>query len=187
MPMQVRVMPHRAEWADGFAAEAARLRGALGPCCVAVHHVGSTAIPGIVAKPILDLLVEADAIEHVDARRDAVVALGYEAMGEYGLPGRRYFRQDDDRGVRTHHVHAYAAGHPDVARHLAFRDFLRAHTQPAQAYSELKANLAAEHPDDMEAYIDGKDPFIQRVERDALAWWTKTRPGPADGLSSCDS
>jgi GrpB-like predicted nucleotidyltransferase (UPF0157 family) len=97
-------------------------------------------------------------------------AIGYEAMGEFGIPGRRYFRRDSAAGVRTHQIHAFAAGSTHIRRHLAFRDYLRAHPAIAEAYSHLKQKLAVAHPDDIYAYMDGKDPFIKEVEQKALAW-----------------
>jgi GrpB-like predicted nucleotidyltransferase (UPF0157 family) len=97
-------------------------------------------------------------------------ALGYEAKGEFGIPGRRYFRKDDAEGIRTHQVHAFGAGSPGAARHLAFRDYMRAHPGIAREYGALKARLARAHPHDMQAYMDGKDAFVREHERRALLW-----------------
>ena len=99
-----------------------------------------------------------------------MATLGYEALGEFGIPGRRYFRRQNAAGERTEQVHAFLCGSPDIARHLAFRDYLRAHRDVATQYSELKRRLAAAHPHDIAAYMDGKDPFIKDVEATALAW-----------------
>jgi hypothetical protein len=96
--------------------------------------------------------------------------LGYEVMGEFGIEGRRYFRRDDPTGRRTHQIHAFAEGSPHVRRHLAFRDFMRAHPGLAGQYGELKRSLAAAHPHDMDAYMDGKDGFIKEMEARALEW-----------------
>jgi GrpB-like predicted nucleotidyltransferase (UPF0157 family) len=97
-------------------------------------------------------------------------SLGYESLGEFGIPGRRYFRRDNAAGERTHQVHAFQGGSPQIPRHVAFRDFLRAHAEVAQQYSDLKRRLAAAHPTDIEAYMDGKDGFIKEMETRALAW-----------------
>jgi GrpB-like predicted nucleotidyltransferase (UPF0157 family) len=91
-------------------------------------------------------------------------------MGEFGIPGRRYFRRDDHTGLRTHNVHAFRHDSPHVARHLAFRDFMRAHPELARRYSDLKRALAEQHPHDIEAYMDGKDGFVKDIEARALAW-----------------
>ena len=167
---KVRVVPHDPRWRDAFAAEAGLVAAALGEGAVAIHHVGSTAIPGIYAKPIIDLLVELRDLAEADARSPAMEARGYQVMGEYGIPGRRYFRKDDADGIRTHHVHAFQTGSAEVRRHLAFRDYLISHPDDARHYGELKRRLAEEHPTSMDAYMDGKDPFIQEIDRKAALW-----------------
>jgi GrpB-like predicted nucleotidyltransferase (UPF0157 family) len=169
---KVEVLPHDPLWRDAFEAEAKHIAAALGENVVAVHHVGSTAIPNIYAKPVVDLLVEVGDIAEVDGRSSAMESLGYEVMGEYGIPGRRYFRKDNYEGIRTHHVHAFKVGSVEVARHIAFRDYMIAHPEDAQRYSELKRKLAEEHPQSMDAYMDGKDDFIKEMDRRAARWRT---------------
>lgn len=173
---KVEVVPHDPRWRDSFDAEARDIAVALGDNAVAIHHIGSTAIPGIHAKPVVDLLVEVRDVAGLDARSPAIEALGYEAMGEYGIPGRRYFRKGDREGSRTHHVHAFEAGSAEAVRHLAFRDYLIAHPEDAQRYSDLKRKLAAEHPRNIDGYMDGKDGFIREMDRRA-AEWRASRPG----------
>lgn len=170
MVRHIVVVPHDQAWKQAFVDEAGRIAQALGNCVVAIHHIGSTAIPGIYAKPIIDFLVEVDHIVNVDARTSALEGLGYVGMGEYGIPGRRYFRKDDRAGIRTHQIHSFAHDSGEVVRHLAFRDYLIAHPERAQRYSELKRRLAAEFPHDIDGYMDGKDPFIKQAESDALEW-----------------
>ncbi len=166
---EVRVVPHDPSWAAAFEAEAAALRSVLGDEALAVHHIGSTAIPDISAKPIVDLLVEVRRIEAVDALYGAIAERGYEAWGEYGLPGRRYFTKDrGDRRICNAHV--YQKDNPGVERHLAFRDYMISHPETASAYAQLKEDLAQKFPADIEAYMDGKDPFIKQIESEALAW-----------------
>ena len=169
---KVEVVPHDPRWRDAFEAEAKHVAAALGENVVAVHHIGSTAIPNIFAKPVVDLLVEVRDIAEVDGRRSAMESLGYEVMGEYGIPGRRYFRKDDREGIRTHHVHTFEAGSAEVERHLAFRDYMTAHPVEAQAYSELKRKLAEEHPQNIDGYMDGKDGFVKEMDRRAARWRT---------------
>ncbi|MEM1126032.1 MAG: GrpB family protein [Bacteroidota bacterium] len=168
--MRVLVVPYDPHWPTLFEAEAAAIQTALEGAVVALHHIGSTAIPGLHAKPVIDVLVEATEVAQIDALTPAMETSGYEAMGEYGIAGRRYFRKDDREGRRTHQVHAFVAGHAEVERHLAFRDFLRAHPAWAAAYSALKQGLAAAHPHDMDAYIAGKDAFIKETDQLARAW-----------------
>jgi len=165
------VVPHDPAWSQAFFDEARRIVAALGDPPVAVHHIGSTAIPGIAAKPVLDLLLEVDRLERLDEQAPVMRELGYQVMGEFGIPGRRYFRKDDANGTRTHHVHGFLAGSDGAVRHRAFRAYMVAHPDEARAYGALKERLASQHPDDMEAYMDGKDAFVRERERRALAWW----------------
>ncbi len=170
MPMQAIVVPHDPTWADAFHAEAALVSAALGDALVQLHHIGSTSIPGIHAKPVIDMLGEATNLALIDERSSALVELGYEGLGECGIPRRRYFRKDNAAGHRTHHLHIFASGDVELARHLAFRDFLRAHPQIARKYSDLKRQLMIACEGDIERYIDGKDAFIKDVDRQAAAW-----------------
>lgn len=167
-------MPHSPGWDAEFRAEAERLRAVLGEEVVAVHHVGSTAIPGISAKPIIDILLAVRQVERLDDFGPEMAGLGYEGRGEFGLPGRRFFAKTTD-GSRTHHIHAYTTGSPELERHLAFRDFMISHPENARAYGRLKESLAKEFPTDIEGYMDGKDAFIKEMEREALAW-RRSRP-----------
>ena len=178
MSRDVVVVPHDPDWSVAFSVEAAEVAAALGPNHVASHHMGSTAIPGIHAKPVIDIAIEVSVIEAVDSQDAAMEAIGYEAMGEFGLAGRRYFRKNDALGVRSHQVHVYAAGSHGIVRYLAFRDFMRTHPTYARHYSDLKRGLAQAHPEDIGAYTAGKDAFIKDMECRALAW---QRDRGADG------
>jgi GrpB-like predicted nucleotidyltransferase (UPF0157 family) len=163
----VYLKPHDPRWAVDYERESAAIRMAMSDVFVAMYHIGSTAIPGICAKPTIDMLAVVRDVEALDARSPQMEALGYEVMGEFGMSGRRYFRKDDALGNRTHQIHAFAVGSLQIARHVAFRDFLRAHPEYAKEYDALKQRLAAQFPSDISAYTDGKDEFIARV--DALA------------------
>ncbi len=169
---KVEVVPHDPRWRNAFEAEAKHIAAALGENVVAVHHIGSTAISNIYAKPVVDLLVEVRDITEVDGRSSAMETLGYEVKGEFGIPGRRYFRKDNQGGIRTHQIHAFEVGSAEVERHLAFRDYMIAHPGDAQEYSELKMKLAEEHPQSMDGYMDGKDGFIKEIDRRAARWRT---------------
>jgi GrpB-like predicted nucleotidyltransferase (UPF0157 family) len=163
---KIEVLPYDAEWAVQFESEARSLAPALGEQTVAIHHVGSTAVPGLCAKPTIDILVEVQKIEAIDDVNDDMRELGYEARGEWGIPGRRYFIKSAGER-RTHHVHMYQTGHPEIDRMPSFRDYLRAHREEAEAYGRLKRRLAREFPDDPRSYTEGKTEFIGRI--DALA------------------
>jgi GrpB-like predicted nucleotidyltransferase (UPF0157 family) len=167
---RVTVVPYDPGWPRAFALAAGELTSAMDGVLLEVHHIGSTAIPGIHAKPVIDMLAVVSDIAAVDPCAAQMKALGYEAMGEFGIEGRRYFRRDNAGGERTHQVHAFQNGSPHVRRHLAFRDFMRAHPAWARRYAELKRKLAAAHPLDAAAYMDGKDGFIKEAEGSALTW-----------------
>lgn len=171
--MNNMVLPHDPNWKAVFASETAPLRSALGSNLIKLHHIGSTAIAGILAKPIIDILGVVASLEDVDRQSASIEWLGYEVMGTYGIDGRRYFRKIDASGRRTHHLHIFENGSDNIERHLAFRDYLIAHSEKAAEYSELKASLTSGEAKSWEAYLDGKDPFIKATERDALAWYRR--------------
>lgn len=131
---------------------------------MAAHHIGSTAIPCIHAKPVIDMLLEVADLAALDRQQAQMEALGYLAKGENGIAERRFFLKYNAAGVRTHHIHAFLIGSVQVKRHLAFRDYLRAHPQQAQAYSDLKCQLAKQYPTDIEQYLAGKDTFIKAID-----------------------
>jgi len=168
-PIRVELLPHDPSWAGRARDESVLLHAALGDTVLAVHHVGSTAIPGIHAKPILDLMPVVRTLPALDARRGALEALGYAWWGELGLPGRRYCSKDDPHtGRRRVQLHAYAEGAQDIARHLAFRDFLRRHPDVAAEYDREKLRCQCLHPLDSHAYGDCKSAWIREVEARAL-------------------
>ena len=169
MIRQVEVVPYDPNWAESFQAEADEIRRILGQEVVAVHHIGSTAIPNLSAKPIVDLLVEVRDIEKIDAFNGKMSQLGYLPKGENGIPGRRFFIKGNEEN-RTHHIHFYRSGHPEVERHLDFRDYMIAHPYEAYAYSQLKIMLAQEFPTDIDGYNTGKTQFIKEVDRKAKIW-----------------
>ena len=165
---QVIVLPYQSEWASEYMREADRLREVFGARLKQIYHMGSTSVPGLAAKPIIDILPVVDALEGIEQFDAQMEALGYEAKGEFGMPGRRYYRKGGDE--RTHHIHLYATGNREIKRHLVFRDYLRAHPEEAAAYGALKEQLATTYPLDIEAYIAGKDAFVKELEQRAIAW-----------------
>ena len=169
------VVPHDPKWKDAFADEAEAIKDALSDTSVEVHHIGSTAIPDMLAKPIIDLLGVVPYLADVDAKTGSLENLGYKAMGAYGIEGRRYFRKIDGNGTRTHHLHMFEKGSTHVERHLAFRDYLIVHPNVAKEYSSLKERLTAGGEHTWGRYLDGKDPFVSRVEPQAVDWFRKTK------------
>lgn len=136
---------------------------------VAVHHIGSTSVPGLPAKPVLDLLPVFESADARDGAEGIVTTLGYEWMGPYGLSGRAYARKSDpETGRRLVHAHGYVEGHPDVRRHIAFRDILRQNAALRAAYTSVKAACAARHPDGGPSYGSCKALWIDKTEAIAL-------------------
>jgi GrpB-like predicted nucleotidyltransferase (UPF0157 family) len=135
------------------------LQGALGEVLIAVHHIGSTAVPGLAAKPIVDILVEVTDFRALDTHNSNMEAIGYKPKGEFVISGRRYFQKGID--ARTHHVHAFVTGDDNVMKHIAFRDYLISHRAIAEDYGTLKKNIAIACDNDISKYYDSKEAFVR--------------------------
>ena len=171
-PIKVEMEPFDPAWSLAAAEEATALLAALGSTLIVIHHIGSPGVPGMRAKPIIDLLPVASGLDALDRGRPQIEQLGYEWWGEYGLPGRRYCTKSDPHsGRRLIQLHCWAKEFPEIKRHLAFRDYLRKHRNVADEYAAEKLRCQALHPDDSHAYNDCKNAWIRVVEADALAVW----------------
>lgn len=162
------IVPHDPAWSVAFEREADAIRQALAGTPITLHHIGSTALAGILAKPVIDLLGVIENLSRIDCQTDPMRALGYDVMGPFGIEGRRYFRKFDGGGNRTHHLHVFGAGSPHIERHLAFRDYLRAKPATAEDHSNLKATILSRPGVTPDEYMDAKAPFIAGVEALAL-------------------
>lgn len=172
MPRPVALAPHDPQWAVRAEALIAALHAAAPEAFRALHHIGSTAVPGLAAKPVIDLLGEADSLAAIEAARPALEALGWRWRGENGAAGRRYLTWEDPKtGERAAHLHGHAAGDPMIPWHLAFRDRLRAGPETAAAYGREKARCAALHPGDSGAYAACKKAWTDGVAGEALRGW----------------
>jgi GrpB-like predicted nucleotidyltransferase (UPF0157 family) len=175
MARTIEVKPYDVSWTSLFDQEAETLSHVFGNSLAAIHHVGSTSVPGLAAKPIIDILVILNETETIDRFSGAMEQLGYRVRGECldaeipGTPGRFYFSKDT-AGAHTHHVHACAVGHSEVADKLAFRDYLRAHPRRAATYGRLKRRLALVYRHDNIGYMRGKDPFVKSILNEARRW-----------------
>ena len=163
---QLEIVPYDPDWPARFAAERDRLTGALGPVAVRIDHVGSTSVPGLAAKDIVDIQVSVEVLHPMDGYRDPLEALGY-LYQPHGDPDPYPFFGWPVEWPRRFHVHVCEAGSTEEARHLAFAAALRADPALAAAYESLKRGLAsqfsAEDPAEREAYAEAKSPFIDHV------------------------
>ncbi|WP_301962152.1 GrpB family protein [uncultured Megasphaera sp.] len=169
MAQHIIVVDYDPCWEQQYLAEAKTIRAILGENCTAIFHIGSTAVRGLKAKPIIDIMPVVCSIAAVDEKQGAFEEIGYEYLGEFGMAQRRYLRKGGDE--RTHQVHIFQeTDRINIERHLAVRDFLRAHSEIARQYGALKESLARRYPYDIEGYCDGKDAFVKDLEHQALRW-----------------
>lgn len=154
----VIVVPYDDKWPEMFETESLLIKSLLGGVAKNIHHIGSTSVPGLSAKPIIDILLEVSDINELDRYNRAMAHAGYVARGENGMSGRRYFIKGGDQ--RSHQVHAFASGDMQVLRHLVFRDYLRKNTTIAGLYAELKHSAARLSRNDAHRYSALKANFI---------------------------
>ena len=167
MAQHIKVVEYDPSWPLLFEAEASLIKGILKDNLVAIHHIGSTSVLSLAAKPIIDIMPVVKDLSAVDAVCDEFIKIGYEYLGPFGIEERRYLRKGGDE--RTHQIHIFQVGDKhNIIRHLAFRDYLRSHREVAIEYEELKKDLAMKFPYDIESYSDGKEEFVQRVEAWAM-------------------
>ena len=164
------IVDYDPRWPRMFEEERARILAATRPHVVAVEHIGSTAVPGLAAKPIIDLLAGVRRLEDARACIAPLAALGYDYVPEFEaeLPDRRYFRKGSG-AAHTNHIHMVEVDGPFWRRHLAFRDDLRTHPEDVRRYADLKRDLAAKFGADRAGYTDAKTAFIREIEARALA------------------
>jgi GrpB-like predicted nucleotidyltransferase (UPF0157 family) len=165
------VVPHDGRWAESYLAEAAAIRAALGDYVAGIEHFGSTAVPGLIAKPIVDVLIGAQPRSQPHAAIDSLAGLGYEYLGEDGRrPGRYFWRK---RGLRNFNVSAVSYLGAMWESNLAVRDFLRTHPEWVERYGQVKLNAAAVSGTSMLGYQNHKRDFVDELRAAALAWAAK--------------
>jgi GrpB-like predicted nucleotidyltransferase (UPF0157 family) len=176
----VEIVPYDPAWPVRFAELGAALRRVLGATALRIDHIGSTSVPGLAAKPIIDLQISVADFEPLDAYRIPLESLGYVFRADNDERTKRYFREAP--GTRRTHIHVRRAGSWSEQFALLFRDYLRADDAEARAYAEVKGVLAARFAADRHGYTDAKDPHIWEVMRRADRWSQRTgwRPGPTD-------
>lgn len=167
MPQHITVLNYDPEWPLKYERERKAIAEILDGNGISIYHIGSTSVPGLVAKPIIDMMAVVRSLEKVDDARGKFSELGYEYLGEFGIAGRRYFRKGGDE--RTHQIHIFQADDwNNIGRHLAFRDYMRTHEKERAEYAEIKTALAQRFPYDIDGYCDGKDAFVREMEKRAL-------------------
>jgi GrpB-like predicted nucleotidyltransferase (UPF0157 family) len=161
---RVEIVPYDPRWPDLFAAEAAFVRAALGEQVIAIEHFGSTAIPGMAAKPIIDILVAVRSLAAMGHAEAALAPLGYVFWHDNPKRDRMFFVKGmPPYGTRrTHHIHITEAG-GELWRRRGLRDYLISHPDEARRYEALKRELMARFPDDREAYTEAKTDFVDAI------------------------
>ena len=157
MTRRVQVVPYDEAWPQLFEAEAEQIRAALGSELRVIEHVGSTSVPGLAAKPVIDIAISVESLDELDVGALEALVYRYVPAFEEELPNRRYFTRGD------YHVHAYEQEHEEFMDYIRFRDYLRTHPEDAQAYGDLKLTLAAEFLDDRAGYQEAKAPYVARL------------------------
>lgn len=165
----IKVVPYNSDWEKEYVKESVKIQGILGDEMIEIHHIGSTAIPGIYAKPVIDILIEVKDIKNVDIYNGEMNKLGYISKGEFGIEGRRFFL----KGLynRTHHLHIFEIRNPEIRKHLNFRDYMISHPKIAKQYEKLKKDLSIKFRHDNEGYCNGKDEFIKDIDKKAEEWF----------------
>ncbi|SHH73166.1 GrpB domain, predicted nucleotidyltransferase, UPF0157 family [Clostridium collagenovorans DSM 3089] len=167
----VEVVEYNPNWHIEFKEEAHKLRDILKDEIVEIHHIGSTSIPNMSAKPVIDILLEVRDINAIDYYNEKIQQIGYIPKGEYGIRNRRFFLKGEND--RTHHIHAFETGDTEIKRHLNFRDYMINHPEEAEEYKNLKKDLAYKFKYDIDKYIEGKDAFIKNIDLKAKQEFTE--------------
>ena len=174
----IEIVDYDPNWKNLYIDEEAKIKNIINDILISIHHIGSTSIENLKAKPIIDILVVVVDINKVDRYNDDFADIGYKAMGENGIAKRRFFMKDyiDDNGIqkRFSHIHIFDINNKfDIERHLAFRDFLRANKNIAEEYVKIKLEALKNCNNDIELYCNYKDKFIKDTEQTALEFYRK--------------
>ncbi len=163
------VVSYDTEWPELFESVRKELEPVFGDEAKAIEHVGSTAVPGMSAKPTIDVLVVVKDILEVDKLDEKMKELGYDAYGEYVGKGGRFFAREEN-GERIVNVHCFPVDHPKVKDLIDMRDYLRTHHEESKDYADFKLDLAQKYPDDYFAYRKEKDEYIQELKKRMEKW-----------------
>ena len=181
MSERVIIVPYDPEWPKMFARLGSSVRNALGDIALRIDHIGSTAVPGLAAKPIIDIQISVASLEPVEVYRIPLESIGFVWRADNPELTKRYFREKP--GERRIHIHVRRAGSFSEQFPLLFRDYMRTHDEDAQRYAELKYGLAEEYGENRHGYVEAKGPFIWEIMRKADVEWAQSigwEPGPSD-------
>ncbi len=172
---QITIVNYDLRWPALYEAERARLLAAVGQYITAIEHVGSTSVPGLGAKPVIDIMLGVESLADADLCIEPIVNLGYVYVPEYEdeIPNRRYFKKALADGTHTHHIHLVETTSAFWEDHLLFRDYLRAHPETAWDYERVKRSLAP-YFNNGNDYANAKTDFILSVMEKARAWRTES-------------
>lgn len=160
------VLPYDGQWKQDFITIKAELQEALDELALRIEHVGSTSVPGLSAKPIIDIDVVIRDESMLEAAIAALGRISYRHEGNYGIAGREAFRYEGKEHLRDHHLYVCPQDSPELKRHITFRDYLRSHPEAVRAYSRVKEEAAKLYPHDIDRYIEHKSPFIESIYRE---------------------
>lgn len=181
---KVEVVSYNSNWPNLFNIEAQKFENALGAFLCTIYHMGSTAIPHMSAKPVIDILLECENLDDIEIINEKLVIFGYHPVRRHIIPHRSFFTRREEENI-PYHLHIRERGDPQIKRHINFRDYLIHHPEDARKYAELKIKLANEFTYDINSYILGKDKLlIQAIDHKAKTWlgrkkdYLSPNPGP---------
>lgn len=168
----VKVVPYSEDWSRKYVLEANILRNIITKKLITITHIGSTAVPGLVAKPVVDILIIVNDINELDELNPLFEQENYECRGEDGVAGRRFFYKKDG----SVHVHAFdESNHEKIEALISFYDYLKDNPDVAREYGELKLALAKKYPNDIKKYKKGKEAFTKEIQEKAIQWYRQKR------------
>lgn len=163
---KIVVRPYSPTWKWSFLLIRKRLQRVLTTADALIHHIGSTAVEGLPAKPIIDIDIEIKTIHSFEDIKQKLYRLGYHHVGDQGIKGREVFKFKKWKLLPKHHLYVCVSGSPELKRHIAFRNYLLANSKTKEAYGKLKILAAKKHPYDMDAYLKMKGELINKVYRE---------------------
>jgi GrpB-like predicted nucleotidyltransferase (UPF0157 family)/GNAT superfamily N-acetyltransferase len=166
---KIELVPYDEKWSYLFEKESQNIKNVLGSHLNEIHHIGSTAIPNMPAKPVIDIMLEFDNLDDIDLITEQLNTLNYDNIRRHVIPHRSFFTRRQDKDIR-YHLHLRESGDPQIMRHVNFRDFLIHHPEDANTYAALKRKLAAQYADDINNYVSGKDKLVRQIDTKAKLW-----------------